>query len=83
MDLPPPARPDSPTCVVRVNGVAPVRLPDAEQIFTRYCRRTQSQVHPGIGIGLSLVRSTVVKIGGTIEYHPGNHRVTFIVRIPS
>ena len=77
------SQPDGTTRVVVSNGVAPGGMPDAEQIFTRYYRHTQSQVHPGMGIGLSLVRSTVVKIGGTIEYHPGNHRVTFIVRIPS
>jgi hypothetical protein len=30
-----------------------------------------------------LVRSTVIKIGGTIDYRPGSQRVTFIIRIPS
>lgn len=76
-------QPDCTTHIVVSNRVAPGRMPDPDQIFTRYYRHTQSQVHPGMGIGLSLVRSTVVKIGGTIEYRPGDHRVTFIVRIPS
>ena len=58
-------------------------MPDPKQVFTRYYRHTQSQVHPGMGIGLSLIRSAVTKLGGTVDYEPGNERATFIVRIPS
>ena len=64
------------------NGVAPGAMPDPDQIFTRYYRHTQSQIHPGMGIGLSLVRSTILKIGGSIEYHPGKQCLTFTIRIP-
>jgi signal transduction histidine kinase len=77
------SQPDGTTRIVVSNGVAPGSMPDPDQIFTRYYRHTQAQVHPGMGIGLSLVRSTVIKIGGTIEYRPGDQRVAFIIRIPS
>jgi two-component system sensor histidine kinase KdpD len=50
------SQPDGTTSIVVSNGVAPGSMPDADQIFARYYRHTQAQVHPGMGIGLSLVR---------------------------
>lgn len=75
--------PEGSTRLEMSNAVAAEAMPDPQRVFTRYYRHTQAQVNPGMGIGLNLVHSTVTKLGGTIDYRPGQGRVTFIVRIPS
>ncbi len=83
IDLSISAQPDGWTCIEVSNSVHSDAMPDPDLVFTRYYRHTHAQVHPGMGIGLSLIRSTAIKLGGSVEYRPGTNRVSFIVRIPS
>lgn len=76
------SQPDGLTCIEVSNPVDPDAMPDPQRVFTRYYRHTHAQVHPGMGIGLSLIRSTAIKLGGAVDYRPGKDRVCFVVRIP-
>jgi signal transduction histidine kinase len=77
------SQPDGWTCIEVSNSVHSDAMPDPDMVFTRYYRHSTAQAYPGMGIGLSLIRSTATKLGGSVEYRPRTNRVSFIVRIPS
>lgn len=65
------------------NAVATDALPDETRMFERYYRHSSALRLPGIGIGLSLVRTCVEKLGGTIDYLQSGQHVSFLVRLPN
>lgn len=65
------------------NQVQPGAEPDETRLFERYYRHAQVQNQPGMGIGLSLVRSAAKKINSTVTYLAKNDQVSFIVKVPN
>ncbi len=65
------------------NRVEPGAEPDEARLFERYYRHTQAQSQPGMGIGLSLVRSAAKKINGSVNYAAQGDQVVFTVRVPT
>ena len=64
------------------NRVAAENLPDPDQLFTRYYRHPNVMGISGMGIGLSLVKSAVKRMGGDVDVHIHDQIVTFCVRLP-
>ena len=62
------------------NPVAPDRMPDAQHLFDRYYRHENVQDQPGMGIGLSLVKSCAEKMEATISYQQRGVDAVFTVR---
>ena len=62
------------------NPVAPDRMPDARHLFDRYYRHENVQDQPGMGIGLSLVKSCAEKMEATISYQQRGVDAVFTVR---
>ena len=80
--------PKSPTrahssVVLRVsNEVTAENLPDQNQLFTRYYRHPNVMGISGMGIGLSLVKSAVERMGGEVGVEILDQQVTFSVHLP-
>jgi signal transduction histidine kinase len=70
------------TCFRISNRVTKDSHPDEARLFERYYRHPNFQNRPGIGIGLSLVRSTAEKIGATVRYQSTDLCVIFEVEFP-
>ena len=64
------------------NHVASENLPDPHQLFTRYYRHPNVMGISGMGIGLSLVKSAVSRMGGEVDVHIQDAQVMFSVRLP-
>jgi len=64
------------------NEVATENLPDLDQLFTRYYRHPNVMGISGMGIGLSLVKSAVARMGGDVDVQILDHLVTFSLRLP-
>jgi signal transduction histidine kinase len=64
------------------NEVASENLPDQDQLFTRYYRHPNVMGISGMGIGLSLVKSAVARMGGDVDVQILDHLVTFSLRLP-
>ncbi len=62
------------------NPVAPECMPDAQHLFDRYYRHENVQDQPGMGIGLSLVKSCAEKMEATISYQQRGVDAVFTVR---
>ncbi len=65
------------------NHVEPSCVPSPSKIFDRYYRHPNVQAKPGMGLGLSVVKLAVQKIGGTIAYRHENGQVFFTLRVPA
>jgi signal transduction histidine kinase len=65
------------------NQVAAENLPDQNQLFTRYYRHPNVMGISGMGIGLSLVKSAVERMGGNVDVEIVDREVTFSVRLPA
>ncbi len=65
------------------NAVDPGCVPDESRLFERYYRHPQVQDKAGMGIGLSVVKSALAKIRGSIAYRHAQGRVFFTVRVPA
>ena len=69
--------------VLRVcNEVIAENLPDQNQLFTRYYRHPNVMGISGMGIGLSLVKSAVERMGGEVGVEILDQQVTFSVHLP-
>jgi signal transduction histidine kinase len=64
------------------NQVAAENLPDQNQLFTRYYRHPNVMGISGMGIGLSLVKSAVERMGGNVDVEIVDREVTFSVHLP-
>ena len=71
-------------CVVFTvtNQVTAENLPDPQQLFNRYYRHPNVMGISGMGIGLTLVKSAVARLGGEVEVQILDQQVTFSVRLP-
>ena len=70
--------------VLRVsNEVTAENLPDQNQLFTRYYRHPNVMGISGMGIGLSLVKSAVERMGGEVGVEILDQQVTFSVHLPA
>jgi signal transduction histidine kinase len=77
-----PTRADA-SVVLRVsNEVTAENLPDQNQLFTRYYRHPNVMGISGMGIGLSLVKSAVERMGGEVGVEILDQQVTFSVHLP-
>lgn len=63
------------------NQVAPQNLPDEARLFERYYRHPASHEKPGMGLGLSLVRSAAEKIKAQVLFRQQGDWVFFTVRM--
>ena len=64
------------------NEVSSENLPDPDKLFTRYYRHPNVMGISGMGIGLSLVKSAVARMGGDVDVQILDHLVTFSLRLP-
>jgi CHASE2 domain-containing sensor protein/signal transduction histidine kinase len=60
-------------------GIAPERL---QQLFQRFQSSGPGKASGGIGLGLALVHTTVVRHGGTIDCTSSDKGTTFEIRLP-
>lgn len=65
------------------NEVASDCLPDASQLFQRYYRHPGFPDKPGMGLGLNLVQTAAVQMGGQVHYRQQNQQVVFSVTLPA
>jgi signal transduction histidine kinase len=75
-----------PVCMVRFeisNHVDQACIPDASSLFDRYYRHPNVQGKSGMGLGLSVVKTAVGKIGGKIAYRHEDGQVFFTVMVPA
>lgn len=65
------------------NHVDPANVPQASRIFERYYRHPQAQSQPGMGLGLSVVKTAAHKIGAHMAYRHTNDQVFFTLTVPA
>lgn len=65
------------------NPVDPANVPDEASVFDRYYRHPNFQNKSGMGLGLSVVKSTAQKIRGEVDYRYEGGRVYFAVTVPA
>lgn len=65
------------------NHVDPAGTPEASRIFERYYRHPQAQSQPGMGLGLSVVKTAAQKIGAHIAYRYADDQVFFTLTVPA
>lgn len=64
------------------NQVDEDNRPDASRLFERYYRHPSISNQPGIGLGLSLVRTACSRIGATVHFCQQGPWAIFEVRLP-
>ena len=64
------------------NEVATMDIPDKNLIFTKYYRGTMANRVSGSGLGLYLVHSMSLLLGGELTYTNHDHYVTFKIWLP-
>ena len=68
---------------IRVENQLPIDAhPDVSLLFKPYYRHPMSGQQPGMGLGLSLVKTAVEKLGGVIDVSIHNDRIVFEVSLP-
>ena len=65
-----------------VNLVEPNNLPDPDRLFTRYYRHSNNTTIPGMGIGLSIVRTAADLIGGVVKHSIVDQHISFTFEMP-
>lgn len=70
------------TCFEISNPVHPGSVPDEEHLFERYYRHPSAQSQPGMGLGLSVVKTVAQKIGAQVSYRHQHGQVFFTLRVP-
>ena len=64
------------------NLVTEENRPDASRLFERYYRHPSISNQPGIGLGLSLVRTACSRIGATVHFRQQGPWAIFEVLLP-
>jgi signal transduction histidine kinase len=68
---------------IRVENQLPLDAhPDLSLLFKPYYRHPVSGQQPGMGLGLSLVKTAIEKLGGVIDVNIQNDRIFFEVSLP-
>ena len=57
--------------------------PDAEKVFKKYYRSMGAEAQSGTGLGLYLVRTLAVMLGGECRYAPDDKNIKFELWLPS
>lgn len=70
------------TCFEISNPVRPDAVPEETQLFERYYRHPSAQSQPGMGLGLSVVKTVAQKMGAQVSYRHEHGRVFFTLRVP-
>ena len=70
------------SCFEISNPVYPASLPEEGRLFERYYRHPNVQSLPGMGLGLSLVKTTAQKIEAQVAYRHAQGRVFFTLKVP-
>lgn len=75
---------DGATAAIRVtdtgSGITGI---DADRVFERFARSSESGRRRGFGLGLSLVRDVAIRAGGSVEVEQTSSRgTTFLLRLP-
>lgn len=65
------------------NHVDPDCVPDQPRLFERYYRHPNAQAQPGMGLGLSVVKTAAQKIGSQVSYRHEHGQVFFTLRVPA
>lgn len=65
------------------NKVGKAGVPDESRVFERYYRSSAAQRQSGTGLGLWLVKSIVMQMGGQVRYVPLAEKVEFEIWMPS
>jgi len=65
------------------NHVDPLSIPEESRLFDRYYRHPQTHNQPGMGLGLSVVKTTAQKIGAQVSYRQGDGQVFFTLLVPA
>ena len=65
-----------------VNLVESNNLPDPDRLFTRYYRHSNNTTIPGMGIGLSIVRTAADLIGGEVKHSIVDQQISFTFEMP-
>lgn len=70
------------SCFEISNPVPPEMVPAQAHLFERYYRHPNVQSLPGMGLGLSLVKTTAQKIEAQVAYRHAQGRVFFTLKVP-
>ena len=65
------------------NHVDPLSIPEESRLFDRYYRHPQTHNQPGMGLGLSVVKTTAQKISAQVSYRQGDGQVFFTLLVPA
>ncbi len=65
------------------NHVDPLSIPEESRLFDRYYRHPQTHNQPGMGLGLSVVKTTAQKISAQVSYRQGDGQVFFTLLAPA
>lgn len=65
------------------NHVDPASLPDELRLFERYYRHPHAQSQPGMGLGLSVVKTAAQKMGAKVTYRHEDGQVFFTLSVPA
>lgn len=70
------------TCFEISNPVSPGSAPEDAHLFKRYYRHPSARHQPGMGLGLSVVKSAAQKMGGLVSYRHEQGNVFFTLKVP-
>jgi len=70
------------TCFEINNPVHPDMVPEEAHLFERYYRHPGAQSQPGMGLGLSVVKTVAQKMGAQVSYRHERDRVFFTLKVP-
>jgi signal transduction histidine kinase len=65
------------------NFVDPASVPEEQRLFERYYRHPNASSQPGMGLGLSVVKSVAQRLGGKLAYRHERGQVFFTLRVPA
>jgi len=69
-------------CLVVKNRVGKAGVPDKAQVFKKYYRSELAHATTGSGLGLYIVQSLILLLGGKVEYRHEGDLVSFYVWFP-